>query len=406
MITSKKMQLRSERLIVFCYILCAAICIANLFQQSILVSACFYMSFFAVFYLFVQSSSSSASHFSIEVELFMLIVLSIVNVVINQLVAGTEIVGFDYLKKLIMFLTTVVFFYCISYDVEITEKGKNIVLTIVLMIAAFYVYFYLTQKSQCMVFNGRISRYVTFGMTNPNLTGIYMLCMEAYCVISVFRFKRLWVKLIAVALSCTSASFLFLTNARNALIALILFFLITVVCTVRKKNFGKIITTALLWYPLIFCIIYLFIINNEKVIRVLSFLTSEGKTLDTRYNNWKNALLFFSKSPLIGAYCEISNGTGMSQMLNTHLDVLASYGVVVFALFMRFLTKVTAVASNSSKSIQNYIALAGFLACIIAGSGEAALVSGGTGIYILIGGLLLFTQNEHPEDGNWEGEAL
>ena len=84
-------------------------------------------------------------------------------------------------------------------------------------------------------------------------------------------------------------------------------------------------------------------------------------------------------------------------MLNTHLDVLASYGIVVFILFMSFLRKIGVYTSSVSNSSQNFIALAGFFACIIAGSGEAALVSGGTGIYILIGGLLLFARDEIPK---------
>ncbi len=389
---SDRMQKASERLMAFCYGLCAVICISCFFQNDSLVSACFYTSFFAVFYLFVRYSSSSVHNFSME--LFALIALSVINVVINQLIAGTGMVGFDYFKKLIMFLTTVVFFYFVSYDAEISERTKKIILIITIAIAVLYMAFFWTNRSQCMLFHGRVSKYLTFGMTNPNLTGIYMLCIEVYCVIAIFRFKNWMARLIALTLAGTSAYFLFLTNARNALIALVLFYIMAAIMYIRKKPFGKVVTTLLLWYPLIFCVIYLMIIYNERIIRVLSFLSSEGKTLDARYDNWKNAFSIFSKTPIIGAYCEISNGTGMSQMLNTHLDVLASYGIVVFALFMRFLRKATLYVSGKTDNMQNYIALAGFFACIIAGSGEAALVSGGTGIYILIGGLLLFAQNE------------
>ena len=198
--------------------------------------------------------------------------------------------------------------------------------------------------------------------------------------------------MIALTLAGTSAYFLFLTNARNALIALVLFYIMAAIMCIRKKPFGKVVTTLLLWYPLIFCVVYLMIIYNERIIQVLSFLSSEGKTFDTRYDNWKNAFSIFSKTPIIGAYCEISNGTGVSQMLNTHLDVLASYGIAVFTLFMRFLRRITIYISDRTENMENFIALAGFFACIIAGSGEAALVSGGTGIYILIGGLLLFSE--------------
>lgn len=393
--TSERLRMARDKLILLSYFICAVICLACVFQKDSVVSVCFYTSFFVIFYLFARYSSSSVRHFS--KELLFIIALSIINVVINQLVAGSGIIGFDYFKKVIMFLTTVIFFYYVSYDANISEKIKDRIVIIVLGIAALYSLLYITNRQQCMLFHERVSKYLTFGMTNPNLTGIYMLCIEAYCVIAIFRFGKLVAKAIALLLSVAMAYFLFLTNARNAMIALVLFYVLAVVMIVRKKTFGNFVTTAILWYPLTFFVIYLFIIHNEKVTNLLSFLVSEGKTLDTRYDNWSNTLDILSKSPIIGVYCEISNGTGMSQMLNTHLDVLASYGIVVFILFMSFLRKIGVYTSSVSNSSQNFIALAGFFACIIAGSGEAALVSGGTGIYILIGGLLLFARDEIPK---------
>ena len=393
--TLERLRMTSDKLILLSYFICAVISVACVFQKDSVVSVCFYTSFFVIFYLFARYSSSSVRHFS--KELLFIISLSIINVVINQLVAGSGIIGFDYFKKVIMFLTTVIFFYYVSYDANISEKIKDRIVIIVLGNAALYILLYITNRQQCMLFHERVSKYLTFGMTNPNLTGIYMLCIEAYCVIAIFRFRKLVAKAIALLLSVAMAYFLFLTNARNAMIALVLFYVVAVVMIVRKKPFGNFVTTAILWYPLIFFVIYLFIIHNEKVTNLLSFLVSEGKTLDTRYDNWSNTLDILSKSPIIGAYCEISNGTGMSQMLNTHLDVLVSYGIVVFILFMSFLRKIGVYTSSVSNSSQNFIALAGFFACIIAGSGEAALVSGGTGIYILIGGLLLFARDEIPE---------
>ena len=393
--TSERLRMTSDKLILLSYFICAVICVSCVFQKDSIVSVCFYTSFFVIFYLFARYSSSSVRHFS--KELLFIISLSIINVVINQLVVGSGVVGFDYFKKVIMFLTTVIFFYYVSYDANISEKIKDRIVIIVLGIAALYILFYITNRQQCMLFHERVSKYLTFGMTNPNLTGIYMLCIEAYCVIAIFHFRKLAAKAIALLLSVAMVYFLFLTNARNVMIALVLFYVFAIVMVARKKPFGNFVTTTILWYPLIFCVIYLFVIHNEKVTGLLSFLVSEGKTLDTRYDNWSNTIDILSRSPIIGAYCEISNGTGMSQMLNTHLDVLASYGIVVFILFMSFLRKIGRYVSSACDSVQNFIALAGFFACIIAGSGEAALVSGGTGIYILIGGLLLFARDEIPE---------
>ncbi len=120
-------------------------------------------------------------------------------------------------------------------------------------------------------------------------------------------------------------------------------------------------------------------------------MISEGKQLNSRMAIWKPALEFFYQSPLIGSYYEISGGTGISQLHNTHLDILVSYGFPVLLgtciLMYRWLWR-----KNRKYSKESFIYLLSFGCVLFLGMGEAAMFSGGLGIYILGGMYLLFAQ--------------
>lgn len=88
--------------------------------------------------------------------------------------------------------------------------------------------------------------------------------------------------------------------------------------------------------PLIFVVVYMQIINAQTLTKIFSFMIGEGKALDSRFFIWGNAIDELMSSPIMGAYYQISNGTGMSQLHNTHIDILVSYGVLTFILVCIF----------------------------------------------------------------------
>ena len=104
---------------------------------------------------------------------------------------------------------------------------------------------------------------------------------------------------------------------------------------------------------------------------------------------WDPAIKLLKSNFILGDYSGISNGTGMSQLHNTHLDVICSYGIVPFMLFLSLLNSVCKRVSNQSMEYSNYCALCGFISVIIMGSFEAAVVAGAMGMNILTAGLII-----------------
>ena len=67
------------------------------------------------------------------------------------------------------------------------------------------------------------------------------------------------------------------------------------------------------------------------------------------------------------------DGTGMSQMHITHLDVLCSYGIIPFCLFIYILRSIALTINSSSKTLEQYVSLCAFLSVLLFGVFEAAL---------------------------------
>ncbi len=147
-------------------------------------------------------------------------------------------------------------------------------------------------------------------------------------------------------------------------------------------------------WPIIFVFLYLKIVDSPFIKETFSFLISEGKNLDSRENMWLFALNNYNKSPIFGAYAQISNDSGLSQMHNSHLDVLCSYGIIPFIilLFYLYLIIIKIDNGNIQNNKENVLSLISFISFIFLGVGEAMLFSGGLGFYILCGTIIGFSQ--------------
>lgn len=381
-----------ERIIIIEFILTALICIFELFQLSELVSLSFYMTFFALIPLVVRTINRKSKIDVTFMFLLLIIFLAIFNVLINFLLSYGNQIGFSYFKKVIMFLSTLLLFYVVTYEKKTSERIKNTIFLTFIAVAVLYILAFIYRKDLSYMFRGGYDIYLTFGMSNPNKTGLFLLCLCIYAVVFYFIMESKIYKIMCAMIFPVLFYFIILTKARNAIIAIVLFVILVIIFGGRKKNVPRLLVHILLWYPLFFWAVYILAINSQFINDHFSFLVSEGKDLISRYAIWVNGLEILTEHPIFGGYFEISNGTGESQMLNTHLDVLASYGIFVFLLLMDFLRRIIKVIYYEARSLSQRIALIGFLGCIIAGSGEAALFSGGTGIYILISGFLLLAK--------------
>lgn len=164
--------------------------------------------------------------------------------------------------------------------------------------------------------------------------------------------------------------------------------------SILGRPFSKI---AAVW-PLLFAGAYILFLQLPGVIRLFSFLESAGKDLTSRMEIWLRALRLWLSSPIFGAYAQASGGLGSSQFHNTHLDILVSYGPIVLCIVCFALYSLIYM-SGKRQSRQQFLFTIGFTCEIILGVGEAAIFSGGLGVYLYAGTFLLLRNLCQPEAG-------
>lgn len=334
-----------------------------------------------------------------DAVLILTIGLALGHVIINASLEDAKI-SFAYFKKYIMFICTLVYFQA-AYKLRVNRETEKFLLTLNSVLAVFLIaYFYLNQDAVYLL-NGRVSGYLTFGFTNPNLTALFLMCIYTGEMVCLFRskssFGRIWHLLLPVAV----CYLVWETESRNCLLTMAVETVLCVLLYLRKNGFripGWFSLLVTVW-PLGFVIAYLGLVQNQQVQEWFSFMISEGKGLDTRVSIWMPALQYYAQSPIVGAYSQISRGTGMSQMHNTHLDILVSYGTVILVLVCYLLYKVIH-STNSTNNREDTMARLCFSGTIIMGMGEAALFSGGLGIYIFAGMFLLLCNNQDDPVGD------
>ena len=81
-------------------------------------------------------------------------------------------------------------------------------------------------------------------------------------------------------------------------------------------------------------------------------------------------------------------------MHNTHMDIAASYGIPVLILVCVLLVKYLHQQGRVYEDRKGYIYILGFACMIMLGMGEAAVFSGGLGVYIIVGTCLLLSNRK------------
>jgi O-antigen ligase len=148
--------------------------------------------------------------------------------------------------------------------------------------------------------------------------------------------------------------------------------------------------------PIFFVLIYVAVIDSPIVQSLFAFMDSKGKELNTRLVVWLPALEKVLLSPVFGSYSQISQFSQEAehiQMHNSHLDVLASYGFPVLVLVCFLLYRLLRGEHTQPSRHETALRLC-FSGTLLVGIGEAALFSGGLGIYIFAGIFLLLCNRE------------
>lgn len=378
------------------YILGAAIVIFQAFGFRTAVSIAFYATFFVTLFLWLSGCAKSLD--KQDALAFLIVYLAFVNVLVNALLSGAA-VTFSYFKKYIMFSCTVLFF-AVSRKFSIGKREYRFLKGLYTAIVLFWIVMYIFRKNKMYILYGFVTKYLTFGMTNPNFTAMFLCCIAVFLTIIATDSSKKHTKLCYFLLVGVTVYFIICTKARNALLAIILFAVLFLITARKKRQIRMPDWLLFVWsvLPIIFAGLYLLLIDNIENFGLFSFLVEEGKELSSRVRIWTEAMTAFVDSPIFGAYCQVSEGSGLSQLHNTHVDVLASYGAVVLVLVCLFLYNLFREMRDGADTRRKRVSLIGFMSVLMLGLGEAALFSGGLAVFLHFGVFILLNKmNENEE---------
>lgn len=362
-------------------------------DHSGIVSGLFSCTFIWLLCFFVKYGYSKENRYFRQLVIITLL-LSLLNVILTG-----GINGFDYYKKVIMFGCFLMLLY-LSSIYSINRKQAKLIILINFVVALFYIRFYNTAYR--MTDEGYM---LTLGFSNPNQTAMFILNSILYCSIPIAAFKDVRVKwyylvpFVWVALSISP--YLYYTESRACIAAFAVFVLLVLFDYIMPRF--RLTSKAMLYFiaifPLLFAVFYLVefsLFENAD----LSLGFENGKHSGTRLKMWEFAFNKFFENPILGNYYGISYGTGVSQMHNIHVDVLASYGIISFILYVNVLYKALKNLTDKQKCRFNRVAIYAFIACLLSGIFEASLVGGGMGLYILSCGFILLANANIEENSN------
>ncbi len=360
-----------------------------------MVSLSFYITFFVLVVNFfaVSRESNFNEKYSMDmVLLLMMIVFAFLAITIVIQPYNTSFDYFTYLKKYLMFCSTLMFLY-IAARMTVHRELINYILKINYILSALYISFYFLGEKR--YYGGGI----TLNFSNPQLLALFLVNTALYLIIALKWYKSIFLRIVSISTFCVIVRIIIETRSRTAWGGLAVFTILSLFTLVRKNfKIRPLFSVVLILSPLLFAIIYLMKIKDFVVTGFFDFVESPGKIIVSRVQIWSNAFEIIRENPIVGDYYGISGGTGMSQLHNTHLDVLASYGCLVFILFIVYLCRIVLRTNRGCETKLQKIALLSFFTIIILGFGEAAFVSGSLGMYILSCSFLLIARYKETSD--------
>lgn len=381
------------------YLAAAGIVMLTVLGAESIASGLFYLTFVLVVLLWLAGAMREVSW--TDAVLILIVGLTLGHIMINASLEGTS-VNFDYFKKYIMFIITLVFFQA-ACKLSVDDRTEKFLLTVNSGLVLFLIGYFCFHQTEVYLLGGRTSNYLTFGFTNPNLTALFLMCLFTGEMYQLFRSRSVPALLWHLCLAAAVFYFVWETESRNCLITIVVEALLFGLLYLLPKGFriSKLSAFLVAVWPFVFALLYLVVVRTGWIQEMFSFMVSEGKGLDARLSVWLPALYYYGKSPIWGAYSQISGGTGMSQMHNTHLDILVSYGTVVFILVCYLLYSLLS-SKNTGVVKEDTMARICFAGTIIMGMGEASLFSGGLGLYLFAGLFLLLCDREgnRPPEGS------
>ena len=298
---------------------------------------------------------------------------------------GKPNITFGYMKEWIIFISTINLYFWV-FSINVNKKMINRLFLCGVITAIIFIVAFFTGKDKS---NVQMSNLVTFGLSNPNLAGIYLLNVFL-CIFNLIVFtKNPLLKTFFLFLCGILFYFICLTNARSCIIASIacIFFSI-----LPARKYNKHLTLAILIFPLVFVFIYLRLIETDWA-SIFRFMESEGKSLTSRIKIWENTIYIIKNNLFLGNYY-----LGSGNRHNTHLMILSAFGTITFTLLIIFLNRITNYIGSFVKNRYQITAIYCFYAIILMGTFEAALFSGSQEMYVFSGFFLMIAKYVNNKD--------
>ncbi len=320
-----------------------------------------------------------------DILIAVIVLISFINVFISSRSMHLRL-SFSSLRKLILFFMTLINMNNMLKADMNDGSIRKLILTTNTALILFLNFIYFKDGTRTYELNGIKSSYLTFYFTNPNLIGLFLGSVIMIENGHLFNSSPRYEKAFHVVLILSVLRFITMTESRNILLTTIIYFFLIffLVLAGRRIRINTPLAIFFVLFPLLFALIYYAVIDHPSIQRIFSFMISEGKDIDSRIRIWKPAIESITQYPLFGAYYELSNGTGMSQMHNTGLDVLSSYGMPVYILTVLFQVRVLMNINRNVDTTETSAYMLGFICCLIAGIGEAALFSGGLSYFVFV----------------------
>ena len=260
----------------------------------------------------------------------------------------------------------------ITRNIILDRETIKKIMMISVIIAALY-------PLGCIIFGFRVSTNLfTMNFSNPNLTGMFLLQSVFYCTVGLFLFKKVLAKIFCVFLMLIDYWLMVNTDARNCIIAHILFLIVVLLCVIRKKRMlKKWMLFFFVSFPLVFMGGYLIFIEKINTFSWLKFLVKDGKNMDSRMGIWLYILNKLKGHYFFGDYYIIGGNAH-----NSHLSIWSSFGGIVLVLSMIFIYRCMKDINSNIAKLENEICLAAFCGTLFMGIAEGALFCGSLGLYI------------------------
>ncbi len=218
---------------------------------------------------------------------------------------------------------------------------------------------------------------LTLGYRNPNETGMYLMLSFAIMFSGFEQAKKRLLKAGALILTVVLYVFIWQTGSRTCILLASLIVLARVLNLIWKA--GKWTRRLILVMPIL---VALWQLLFPEMIAQMTFL-DQGVDTGRReiYEEFLSSVTFWDS--ILGNFAKYPG-------LNMHSSIIAlvaMFGVPATIVYMGYLESVMTHYFNRLRNPENFVAFAGFLAIILHGVAEAAMLVSGA-VYAGLGGLL------------------